>query len=74
MEEVLSYPLTPIPLSLCHMESLKQTTSKVKFLHKLESCIPIDIPPDIDATLMHCSFYINKKQFLDYLEPYLVIF
>ena len=40
MEEVLSYPFTPIPLSLCHVDGLKQTTSKVKILYELESRIP----------------------------------
>ena len=62
MEEVLSYPLTPIPLSLCHMEGLKETTPKVKFLHKLESCIPIDMLPNIDATVIDATFFLHQQK------------
>ena len=62
MEEVLSYPLTPIPLPLCHVDSLKQTTPKVKLLYKLESCIPNDMPPNVDATVFDAMFFLHLQK------------
>ena len=37
MEEVLNYPLTPVPLSLCHVDGSMMTTAKSKMLHHLDS-------------------------------------
>ena len=62
MEEVLSYPLTPIPLLLCHMDGLSQTTPKVKLLYKIESRIPNDMPPNIDATVIDAMFFLHLQK------------
>ena len=60
MEEVLSYPFTPIPFSLCHVNDLKQTTSKVKILYELESRIPNDMPPNVDVVDAIFSLHLQK--------------
>ena len=62
MEEVLFYPLTLIPLSLCHVDGLKQTTPKVKLLYKLESRIPNDMPPNVDATVIGAMFFLHLQK------------
>ena len=62
MEEVLSYPLTPIPLSLCHVDGLSQTTPKVKLLYKIESRIPNDMPPNVDATVIDAMFFLHLQK------------
>ena len=36
MEEILKYPLTPVPLSLSHADGTLQKTVKVKLLNELE--------------------------------------
>ena len=61
MKEVLSYPLTPIPLSLCHVDGLKQTP-KVKLLYKLESRIPNDMPSKVDATVIDAVFFLHLQK------------
>ena len=48
MTKVFPYPLTSIPLPLCHMGRLKQTAPKVKLLYELESRIQNDVPPNIE--------------------------
>ena len=62
MEEVLSYQLTPIPLSLCHVDGLKQTTPKAKLLYELESRIPNDMPPNVDATVTNAMFFLHLQK------------
>ena len=62
MEEVFSYPLTPIPFSLCHVDSLKQTTPKVKLLYELASRIPNDMPPNADATVIYAVFFLHLQK------------
>ena len=37
MGEVLKYPLTPIPLSLCHVDGTMLNTPKSKLLQYMES-------------------------------------
>ena len=62
MEEVLSYPLTPIPSSLCHVDGLKQITPKVKVLYELESRIPDDMPTNIDAIVINTMFFLHLQK------------
>ena len=35
MEAVLKYPLTPVPLSLCHADGTLHKTPRTKLLHEL---------------------------------------
>lgn len=37
MANVLTYPLTPVPPSLCHFDGLMQKTDQVKLSNHLES-------------------------------------
>ena len=70
MEEVLSYLLTPFPLSLCQVDGLNKTTPKVKTLYELESRIPNDIPLNVGITVIDAMFFLHlQKQFLEHLKP-----
>ena len=62
MKEVSSYPLTPIPLSLCHVDGLKQKTPKVKLLYELKSSIPNDMPPNVDVTATDAIFFLYLQE------------
>ena len=62
MKEVLSYPLTPSPLSLCHVDGLQQTIPKVKLLYELESRIPNVMPPNVDATIIDAMFFLHLQK------------
>ena len=62
MKKVLSYPLTPIPLLLCHVDGLKQTTPKVKLLYELEYRIPNDMPPNFNAAFIDAMFFLHLQK------------
>ena len=62
MEEVLSYQLTQIRPPLCHVNGLKQTTPKAKLLYELESRIPNDMPPNVDATVIDGMFFLHLQK------------
>ena len=62
MEEVLSNQMSSIPLSLCQVEGLKQTTLKVKLLYKLESRMPNGMPPNVDATVIDAMFFLHLQK------------
>jgi len=62
MEEVLSYPLTPIPLSLCHVDGNKQTTPKSTLLSVLEKRICSQPPPHIDVTIIDAMFFMHLQK------------
>ena len=51
IKQVLEYPLTPVPLSLCHMDGLMNKTPKATLFKKLESCVTgsSPAPSSVDA-------------------------
>ena len=55
MAEVLSYPLTPMPLSLSHIDGSMLKTDKSKLYKVLDPNIRCDIPV-IDETVIDASF------------------
>ena len=57
--EVLTYPLTPVPLSLCHTDGTMQKTSKVKLLHELESRIKTVDPSRVDVLIIDGMFFLH---------------
>ena len=59
MAEILKYPLTPIPLSLCHVDGTMQSTKKSVLIKELESRIKTDDPPYIDASIIDGMFFLH---------------
>ena len=59
MEEVLKYPLTPVPLSLCHPDGFMQKTSKSKLLLELEKRIVTRSPRTIHVRIIYGMFFLH---------------
>ena len=59
MVEVLKFPLTPVPLSLCHADGSMQKTPKVKLLSELEVRMKTDIPTHIDVTVIDGMSFLH---------------
>ena len=60
MADILTYPLTPVPLSLCHLDGSKQKTPKTKLLQELAKRVKSTSPTIIDAMFFFyicCSIY-----------------
>ena len=65
MAEVLTFPLTPVPLALSHADGTMQKTPKLKhFESKIESTSPTTID------LMPCFFYTCKEIYQQRLEEW----
>jgi hypothetical protein len=59
MGEVLSYPLTPVPLSLCHVDGSIQKSQKSALLNYLESKM-ISVPPTtVNVTIIDAMFFLH---------------
>ena len=56
MNEVLSYPPTPVRLSLRHVDGSMQKTPKSKLMKYLESLAATDPPKKVDVSIMMLSF------------------
>ena len=71
MAEVLTYPLTPVPLSLCHPNGIMLKTKKSALLNALETRVKT-VPPDtIDITIIDVT--ITDAIFLLHLHPNLLV-
>ena len=57
MEDFLTYPLTPVPLSLCHLDGSMQKTPKTKLLQELEKRVKSTSPSHIDVTIIDAMFF-----------------
>ncbi len=60
MLKVLSYPLTPVPLSLAHVDGSLNKTDKAKLLHFIEGRIVSCPPPSIDVNVIDAMFMIHS--------------
>ena len=58
MTEVLSYPLTPVPFSLCHADGTMLKTDKSVLLKHLESTVENYPPSSIHGTIIDASFFL----------------
>ena len=57
LEKVFTYPMTPVPLSLTHLDGSMNKTDKAKLLHKIEHLIGNDNPPAaLDVTVVDVMF------------------
>lgn len=58
LEKVLTYPLTPIPLSLCHIEGTIRKTNKSALLKALQENISSDEPTKADVLIFDGFFML----------------
>ena len=59
MATVLTYPLTPVPLSLCHVDGKMQKTPKAKLLQELESRVIHSPPKNVDIVIVDGMFFLH---------------
>ena len=59
MREVLRYPLTPVPLSLCHIDGSMQKSPKSMLLKFLDSKIVSRSPTSINVTIIDVMFFLH---------------
>ena len=59
MAEVLSFPLTPTPLSLSHADGTMLKTQKSKLMEELESRIFSEKPNHVDVTIIDAMFLLH---------------
>ena len=59
MADILTYPLTPVPLSLCHLDGSMQKTQKTKLLQELEKRVKSTSPSHIDVTIIDAMFFLH---------------
>ena len=57
---VLAYPLTPVPLTLAHIDGTKITTDKSKLFGKLEKRITPAAPENVDVCIVDGMFLIQS--------------
>ena len=61
MGELLTYPLTPLSLSLCHAHGSLLHSLKAVLLHRLESKIVSSPSSSVDVTIVNAMFFINLQ-------------
>jgi hypothetical protein len=61
MAEVLKYPLTPVPLSLSHVDGSMQKTPKAALLKFIESQVETQPPTSINTTIIDASFFLHLQ-------------
>ena len=59
MAEVLSFPLTPAPLSLSHADGTMLKTQKCKLMEELEFRIFSEKPTHVDVTIIDAMFFLH---------------
>ena len=64
MAEVLTYPLTPVPLALSHVDGTMLSTEKSVFLKHLESKIVSTPPASTHETIIDASFSLYLQSHL----------
>lgn len=57
--QVLSYPLTPTPRALCHIDGTLHKTDKSTLLKNLEGRISHNPPPSIDVIIVNGFFLLH---------------
>ena len=59
MAEILSYPLTPVPLCFSHLDGSMKKTNKAVLFNELEKKVRSCPPRRIDCTLIDGMFYFH---------------
>ena len=61
MAEVLKYSLTPVPLSLSHVDGTMQKIHKATLMKPLESEVTATPPPSLNTTIIDASFVLHLQ-------------
>ena len=61
MAEVLKYSLTPVPLSLSHVDGTMQKIHRATLMKPLESEVTATPPPSINTTFIDASFVLQLQ-------------
>lgn len=59
MAEILSYPLTPVPLCLSHLDGSMNKTNKAVLFNELEKKIEHSPPSRVDCTIIDGMFFFH---------------
>ena len=59
MAEVLRYPFTPLPLSLCHTDGRMQSIPKSALLNEVEARVVCVSPEYIDVIIVDGIFFFT---------------
>ena len=59
MEQILRYPLTPVPLSISHVGGTMQKTPKSKLLQELEKRVASNPPTNVEVTITDGMFFFH---------------
>jgi len=70
IEKVFQYLLTPVPLTLAHVDGIINKTDKAKVMHKFEGMVESEKPGDNDVTLIDAMILLHT---LLNLPPHLVV-
>ena len=67
--EVLKFPLTPVPLSLSHVNGIMQKTPKSSLMKHLEALTATEAPTTVDVTIIDGTLHllISSKKFAIFL-------
>ena len=60
LHTVFAYPLTPVPMSLAHVDGSVMKTDKSKLMKKLEEHIISEAPASVDAFIVDAMFLIQS--------------
>ncbi|KAG5883098.1 hypothetical protein JTB14_010468 [Gonioctena quinquepunctata] len=64
LKKVLSYPLTPVPLSLCHLDGTHCKTDKSALMKSLEMSIDSESPAYTDVVLIDGFFFLHLMKYV----------
>ena len=59
MEEVLTYPLKPIPVSLCHIDGKMSKTTKTTLMKEFEKSSVLDNPKMFEVVILEGIFFFH---------------
>ena len=59
LKEILCYPLTPLPVSLCHFDGTLRSTPKSQLMKYLKIQIVSSSPTSIDLYIVDGNFYLH---------------
>ena len=61
IREVLAHSLTPLPLSLCHVDGSLSHISRAVLLHHLQPKIRRSLPSSVDVTTVYSMFFMHLQ-------------
>ena len=59
LQNIFAHPLTPVPLSLAHIDGSMNKTNKAKLMHHLEIKATTNDPTHVSVTVVDAMFYLH---------------